>query len=139
MSGKSKYQIVGIDTNIFIYYFQQHYQFGSIAKKILQTVTEEKSKTITSIISLMELLSFNVSRKVVKELQTEYLSFPNLQTFDVTQAIALEAARIRREYGYKAADTIQLATALHAKADVFITNDEGLQNFREIKIRILSN
>ncbi|SRR5260221_2615152 len=139
MSGKKIHQVAGIDTNIFIYYFQQHYQLGLLAKKFLQTVVLEKTKGITSIISLLELLSLKAPSESIEKLQTEYLGFPNLHMFDVTQPIAIEAARIRRAYGYRTADAIQLATALYAKATVFVTNDKRLQNFKELEVRLLSN
>lgn len=135
MSGKKI--TVAIDTNIFIYYFQQHYLFGNSSKKLLSSIEKEKSKTITSLITLIELLSFQAPEATIAKLQLEYVNFPNLLTIDVNYKIALEAARIRRVYGYKTADAIQLATALFAKADVFITNDKRLQKFKEIEVRSL--
>lgn len=130
---------VGIDTNVFIYYFQQHPQFGHKAKNIFQSVIRGEIKAITSMITLIELLSLGGSDKDIEKLKTIYLQTPNLKTFDITQGISIEAARIRRNYGYRIPDSIQLATSLYAKANVFITNDKRLQSFKEIKIRLLKD
>ena len=130
---------VGIDTNVFIYYFQQHPQFGHKAKNVFQSVTRGEIRAITSIITLIELLSLGGSDKDIEKLKTIYLQTPNLKTFDITQSISIEAARIRRNYGYRIPDSIQLATSLYAKASVFITNDKRLQSFKEIKIRLLKD
>lgn len=130
---------VGIDTNVFIYYFQQHPQFGYKAKNIFQSVTTGEIKAITSIVTLIELLSLGGPDEDIEKLKTVYLQTPNLKTFDITQTIGIEAARIRRNYGYRIPDSIQLATSLYAKASVFITNDKRLQGFKEIEIRLLKD
>ncbi len=128
---------MGIDTNIFIYYFQEHYEFGSAAKKIFQRLEKGEAKATTSIITLIELLSLKTTEENIEKLKNIYLRTPNLKTIDITQAIGIETARIRSKYGYRMADAIQLATALHLKVNVFITNDKRLQNFKEIEVRQL--
>ena len=48
--------------------------------------------------------------------------------------IARRAAEIRAEYrDFKAMDALQLAAAVHADCDVFLTNDKQLRQFRELK------
>lgn len=128
---------IGIDTNVFIYHFQGHPQFGPAAKKLITSLTNNKKKGITSVVTLIELLSLKVSDVDLKALETSYLEIPNLKTHDVNQRISIQAARIRREYGYRIADAIQLATALENKARFFITNDKGLKSFKELKVIVL--
>ena len=53
---------------------------------------------------------------------------------NVDRTITVEAARIRREYGFRLPDSIQLATALFGKANALITNDERLKKFKELKV-----
>ncbi len=130
-------KIIGLDTNIFIYYFQQHPQFGVPVKKIFVSLVEDKVKAITSIITLIELLALKIPETEVEKFKSLYLETPNLTTIDIHQTIGIEAARIRRVYGYRLPDAIQLATCLYAKTDKFITNDLRLKNFPELKIDII--
>lgn len=137
MSGMKKNNIIGLDTNIFIYYFQQHPQFGSSAKKIFVSLVEDELKAVTSIITLIELLSLRIPEKDVDKLKLLYLETPNLKTMSINQDIGIEAARIRRTYGYRIPDAMQLATSLYAKADKFITNDQKLKNFPELRVDLI--
>ena len=132
-----KAKIIGLDTNIFIYYFRQHPQFGPSVKKIFESLVADNVKAVTSNITLIELLSLKIPETEVDALKALYLETPNLTTIDVNQAIGIEAAIIRRVYGYRLPDAIQLATCLYAKADKFITNDLRLKNFPEVKVDII--
>ena len=137
MNGMKQAKIIGLDTNIFIYYFQGHPQFGASVKKIFESLVAANVKAITSSITLIELLSLKIPETEVDALKALYLETPNLTPIDVNQTIGIEAARIRREYGYRLPDAIQLATCLYAKADKFITNDLRLKNFPEVKMDII--
>ena len=48
------------------------------------------------------------------------------------------AAEVRREYGFRLPDSIQLATALHSKSQAFVTNDRRLKKFKELPAILLS-
>ena len=133
MSGM-KNKLIGLDTNIFIYQFQSHPQFGKKTQSIFFQLAANKVKAITSIITVTEVLAFKKSEDIVSELKNLLLEVPNLEMKEVSREIALEAARIRRKYGFRLPDALQLATALTEKADIFITNDIKLHGFKEIKI-----
>ena len=52
----------------------------------------------------------------------------------ISVVIAKIAAQIRAEYkGFKAMDAIQLATAYEKGCDVFLTNDNQLKQFRDMR------
>lgn len=93
---------------------------------------------ITSVLTLTELLSFKAPQHFIDLLEQELLFVPNLQMNEVTKAIAIEAAGIRREYRFRLADSIQLATAQEQKAEIFITNDQKLKQFKPLKILLLT-
>lgn len=56
---------------------------------------------------------------------------------EVNIEIAVRAAQIRAEYGFKSPDALQLAIAVHHSADYFLTNDKRLISFKELEIIIL--
>lgn len=131
----NKFSFIGIDTNIFIYYFNENPEFGKTAKYIIDNLSAGRIKAVTSEVAVIELLSHPVlSKKAAREMDKQFLEIPNLGIAEINHAIAIEAARIRREYGFRLPDSIQLATAVSAKAKVFITNDEGLKKFKELKV-----
>lgn len=133
-----KPKLIGIDTNIFIYYFQGNNSVGANAKRIFEGLISAKIKAVTSIITLMELLSLPSSKTNIEILKNHFLETPNLTIQDINQSIALEAARIRRVYKFSIPDAIQLATCLFHKADLFMTNDKKIKSFKELTVIIIS-
>lgn len=133
-----KDKLIGLDTNIFIYYFEENIGFGLQAKAIFESLSEKKSRGVTSIITLIELLSLPASEKDIEALKMNFLETPNLIIRDVNQTIGIDAARIRRKYSFCIPDSIQLATCLYQNANMFITNDERLKSFKEIPIILLN-
>lgn len=128
-----------LDTSIFIYYFEKHPQFGPLSKPIFEKLFTNKLRASTNIITLTELLSAPyLEEKSIQEISGIFCSLPNLTVYEVNREIAIEAANLRRKYHFKLGDSIQLATAIVSKAKSFITNDEGLKRFSELKIILLS-
>lgn len=138
MNQKLKTKLVSLDTNVFIYYFENDANLGTKAKLVFDKLTKNQLKAVTNITSLAELLSSpKLSKKAVIETKKLFLSVPNLEIYQVDEKIALKSAQIRREHGFRLLDAIQLATAMYAKAKVFITNDEGFKKFKELKVILL--
>lgn len=134
-----KIKLCGLDTNVFIYYFENNPKYGERAKLIFDKLTENRLKAVTNITSLAELLaSPKLTGEAVKETRSRFLSVPNLEIYLVDENIAIESAKIRRQYGFRLLDSIQLATAIEAGAKAFITNDDRLKKFKELKIILLN-
>lgn len=82
---------------------------------------------------------------------SDFFSFfhgPNLRTLGLTSAIRDRASAIRGNYTYPAispaqpkryglADSLHLATAIEFGCNVFLTNDNQLANFADIKVEVL--
>lgn len=131
--------VVGIDTNIFVYYFDNSSEFYNKAKNFFESAISNKTELVTSALTVAELLSFHAQEFEIDKLYDSLLELPGFKIYDVDKKIASDAARIRRKYSYSLPDAIQLATALHGKAETFITNDQKLKNFKELKTRLLKN
>lgn len=138
MNGTGNFKYIGLDSNLFIYNLEQHPQFVKYTDIIFNKLALNKLKAVTSIISLTEILSYPETAKVEIELINDFFNTPNTKIVDVDKNIAIMAAKIRREYGLRLGDAVQLATALVSKAKAFITNDQRLQKFKKIKIILLS-
>lgn len=133
-----KFKIFALDTNIFIYHFHRYPKFTELADNLFLYLEKRNIRVATSVISLIELLSFKAIDEKIKELKEAFNTTPNLAIYAVEDDIADRAAKIRRKYNFRLPDSIQLATALYSKAQVFITNDRGLKRFKELPIFLLS-
>lgn len=131
-------KLIAIDSNIFIYHFQAHPIYLPLTIKVFKAIEMKSSKAVTSILTLTEVLGYKQSAEIINQLQQAFEEVVNLSLIEVNKSIAKDAAKIRRDYDFKLADAIQLATAMYAKAKVFITNDEGFKKFKEIKVILLS-
>lgn len=64
----------------------------------------------------------------------EFTDACGIDLLSISVDIAKAAARIRADYpGFKAMDSLQLAVAIDAGCDVFLTNDKQLRQFRELR------
>lgn len=132
-----KFNLIALDTNIFIYHFHNYQRLSGLADEIFLDLAENKLKAVTSLITLVELLSLKAPEPEIHELKNAFYSAPNLSVLAFDQDSAIEAARIRREYKFRLPDSIQLATALIGKAEAFVTNDQRLTNFKKLPIVLL--
>lgn len=137
MSGIGNLKKLGLDSNLFIYHFERNPEFTPFTDKIFANHSEGINQSVTSVISVIEALAYPSPPKVIAEIKDAFLNFPNLEIINLNQELAYEAARLRREYSLRLPDSVQLATALKAKVEAFITNDFKLKNFEEVKVVLL--
>jgi len=138
---KLKGKIVGLDTMIFIYHFEENRVYSPLTFSIFESLEKGDFKGITSILTLLEILV--KPKKENNLLLTErykllFETFPNLQIKTLNENIAEIASGLRAGYNINTPDAIQIATSLEAKADIFITNDATLKKISEIKVLLLS-
>lgn len=139
MNGIGKFKSVSLDTNIFIYHFEENPEFTPYTAQIFEKIAQGEFRATTSVVSLIETLSYPSPPVVIRGITETFLNFPNLEIINVNQQIALEAAKIRRKYGFRMPDSIQLATALFAKSNAFVTNDARLKGFKRLPIILLKS
>lgn len=139
MSGNVNIDLLCLDTSLFIYFLEQNPKFYQTSEAYFSKLEKRTIKAVTTILTLTEILSYENLIIPEDKIITEFFSTPNLSVIEVNQEIAVEAARIRREYKFKLADSIQLATAKYSKAKAFITNDDRLKKFKELRIVLLTD
>lgn len=135
---------IALDSMVFIYLLERNEKYFPAVNIIFELFEKGKITGVTSIISPLEVLS---SPKLAPDQISLYRRFfkeeKNLITFELKWGIMELAADIRRNYGLRSPDAIQLATAKLGEANLFITNDEiykkviGAKDFP--KIRLLSS
>jgi len=59
---------------------------------------------------------------------------PGIELFDITAAIAEQAAQLRAKYNLRTPDAIQVAACIELGAEYFLTNDNRLKLVKEINV-----
>ena len=137
MNGILKFKLVSLDSNIFIHLFEENPEFIKNCQFIFNSLDQGKLKAVTSIISVIEALSYPSPPLVLRSIQEGFKNISNLRILDAGYDIGIEAAKIRREYGFRLPDAIQLATAKITRAKAFLTNDQKLKSFKALKVILL--
>jgi predicted nucleic acid-binding protein len=75
--------------------------------------------------------------KAVEEYKFVLQTFPNLKLQSVDAVVSEKAAEIRATYNLRTPDAIQLASAITANAEAFLTNDHRLKRIKGIRIIVL--
>ncbi|MDO9256713.1 MAG: type II toxin-antitoxin system VapC family toxin [Bacteroidales bacterium] len=137
---KLKSKTVFLDTAPLIYYIEENRNYSSILNKLFLANSKGEFLFQTSVITLLEVLVLPMrenEQQLVEEYQNILCNSPSIEIIDLTIDIAIKAASLRAKYGLKTPDSIQVATALNASSEFFLTNDIRLKAISEIEILIL--
>lgn len=132
-------KVLALDTNIFIYHFEENPAYAAFTGNLFRRIESGLSRAVTSALTLHEILTG--ARKVgdarLVSLYRDLVgSFPNLAIVPFDAEVADISSDLRVRYGLRTPDAIQVATAIHQRADAFVTNDEGLKRVKEIRITL---
>ena len=135
-----KISSVTLDSMIFLYLFEEDKRFIKKIKPLFENIENGRLKALTSIISPLEVLSAPKLEKV-PEKRTAFRRFfqktPNLVVQALSWEVMEKAAEMRRRhFSLRTPDSIQLATAVVTKSQLFITNDEKLKKLRIMNLTI---
>lgn len=132
---------IAFDSSVLIHHANAHKRMGPRAKKALASVALGKDRGMISVVTVTEVLSLgkkNIqSDKEFAVLQRWLVGLTNLSIVEINTTMAIEAARMRINYGFKTPDALNLACAAEAGADVFVTGDKKLLKCEEIKVKLL--
>jgi len=132
--------IVGLDTSPFIYYVEANPAYTPIIDPFFDALDRGELRVVTSIITVLE-TEVRPMRDGDAALVARYdellLETLHIDTREVTTAVAREATRLRARYNLRTPDALQIATALHAGANAFLTNDQRLAIVPDITVLVL--
>ena len=129
---------IGLDTNVIIYYIEEHPVFLKKVEPLIDRIVEGKAIGITSYVTLLELLVKPIKEErfdLVEQYKTILMT--QLEMVPLDESVSLRAAELRAKYGIKTPDAIQLASVISKNGDVFITNDDRLDAVEEINVLTL--
>lgn len=133
MSGKLAFW----DTNIFIYLIEENPLYLNQVYKLLDFLEKNEYEIITSTLTLGEILTKPYKDNRLDLVETYKAFFSEMELIELNSEIASLFAKIRADYKIKTPDAVQLASAVYAKADLFVTNDDGLNRFKSEGCRVV--
>jgi predicted nucleic acid-binding protein len=138
----SGHRRIALDTNLFIYLFEDPGRRGDLAEQVLDAADAAGVRLIVSALSVGEVAVGPVLAD--DETQAERYadaigSIPRLDIVPVSADLAVDATVLRGRHRLSMIDAIHLATARQAGATVLVTNDRRLPPLRDVEVVILDD
>jgi predicted nucleic acid-binding protein len=131
-----------LDTVIVIYAVEKNPTYVARAEYILTKIDDGSMRASTSVVTLTEVL-IQPQRKQHQALARAYLDVltksKNLETLPIDVLTAVKAAELRAQYNLRTPNAWQLAAAVQAGCQVFLTNDRTLQRITAIRVLVLDD
>ncbi len=131
-----------LDTAPVIYLVEQKEPFWQLAKPIFDRIDDGQLMAVTSAITVAECLYYpykNDQTYLVEAFSQRLIYGRNVMYMPITAVIAQQSAALRAEYNLHLADALQIATALEAGCDLFLTNDRQLNRIDALSIIVLED
>ena len=130
-----------LDTPPVIYFVKTHAQYDALVTEVFQRINEGWIIGVTSVITVTEVLVLPLKQGNTA-LASEYWDLltnsANMQLISIDPETAKVAADLRARYNLRTPDALQLAAAIRAGCEAFLTNDATLKKVTELKVLVLS-
>ncbi|MDF5723561.1 MAG: PIN domain-containing protein [Rhizonema sp. PD37] len=128
-----------LDTAPVIYFVERNPRFVDFVDPIFERL-EADITPVASPITLSECLVGALRLELVdlEQAFVDVLLNNEVVFVKIEAAIARAAARIRVRYNLQLPDALQIASALTAGCEAFLTNDEALKRVTELRILVVS-
>ena len=134
-------QRIFIDTAPFIYFFEQHTDFGAVVTRLLDSIYDSDAEMISSLITYIEITTLPAKQgehALVARYRSFFTNSERLWLQPIDLMVAEEAVRFRSKYGLRTPDALQWAAATVANADIIVTNDSRWQRIHDIPVALIN-
>jgi predicted nucleic acid-binding protein len=128
---------VFLDSAPLIYFIEGHSACQSILSDLFDFNDKGGFFFVTSSVTLLEVLVKPLregQNAIAEQYRNILTTAAGIELFDITTAIAEQAAQLRARYNIKTPDAIQIATSIEIGANYFLTNDNRLKAVSEITV-----
>jgi len=129
MSGKKAF----LDTNLFIYLIKENSKYLDKIYKLFDFLEKNNYQVITSTLTFGEILTKSYKDKRLDLIKSYRKLFRDIDMVELNMEIAEFFAKFRAKYNIKTPDSIQLASAIYTKCELFITNVKNFVKFKSVK------
>ena len=132
-----------LDTAPVIYFVEQHPEYFHLSLEVFEQLQNTSLIGVVSPITLAECL-VQPYRLKQTELQQAFIELmtenDNIEFVGfINETIAIEAAQIRSRYNLQLPDALQIAVALNAECEAFLTNDITFKRITELRVLVLND
>ena len=131
---------LGFDTAPFIYLVERHPTYVGIVREVVRRVDAGTMAGYSSVVTLTEVLTLPKrlgNTAVEQAYRNILLRSRHFALMSIDPAIAEQAAALRAQYTLRTPDALQLATALYAGCQGFLTNDAALTRVTSLRVLVL--
>jgi predicted nucleic acid-binding protein len=135
-------KIVGLDTTPLIYFVEENPTYLATVRPFFEAMDRSEFSAVTSVVTLLEVLVHPFRRgdtRLAQQYRDILLNAGGLTTIGLSADISEGAARLRATHNMRTPDAIQIATAMHAGASFFLTNDIRLASIPYLKVLVLDD
>jgi len=128
---------LGLDSSIFIYYIEENPQYIAALDPVFDALTEGRLKAVTSALTLLETLVVPLragNEVLARQYQRFLMRSAGLLLVPLDFGILRAAAHVRATARLKTPDALQVASALSAGCDIFLTNDSRIPSLSGLHI-----
>ena len=131
---------LGFDTSPFIYLVERNPTYLKLCREVFRRVDTGAFLGFTSVVTLTEVLvvPLRVGNKTVENKYRDLLRHGrNVSMLPINLAVAETAADLRARYNLRTPEALQMAAAIEAGCQAFLTNDAGLKRVTELTVLTL--
>lgn len=133
---------VALDTQVFIYFIEEDEQYLPLVKPLFEAIDRNALIGATSGLTLMEVLvvPYRIGNFSLADRYEALLTRSRgLRFIDIDRPLLKAAARLRAAFRLKPPDAIQVAAAMVAHCQAFVTNDKRIPAMPGLKVVQLEN
>jgi len=131
-----------LDTAPVIYFVERNPEYLPYVRVVFEHIRDSLLTAVTSPVTLAECL-VRPYRLGQTELQQEFIDLmtgiEGIEFVGIDQTLALQAAQIRARYNLQLPDAFQIAVALAAGCEAFLTNDVIFRRVTELQVLVLDD
>jgi len=130
-----------LDTAPVIYFVEKNPDYLEKSQVVFSYIDEGRFTAVVSPITLSECLviPYHLEKAEVAQVFIDLLvNSDHVLFYPIDEITADKAADLRARYNLTLTDALQLATAIQAECNAFLTNDADLKRVSEIPIIVLS-
>jgi len=131
---------LGFDTSPFIYLVERHPTYVDVMREVVRRVDTGAIAGYSSVVTLTEALTLpkRLGNTTIEQAYRDILLHSrHFALLPIDAVIAEQAAGLRAQYTLRTPDALQIATALHAGCQGFLTNDMALKRVTNLQVLVL--
>ena len=131
---------VVIDTNVFIYLFEDDLRFGAVSEFIIEQVEKNVFQAVVTPITVAEIIIKPITMNrpdLADRCRSALRRFVNIVPVDIPYPVGELAGALKAKYGLPLPNMIQAAMAMQTDCPALITNDKTLSRLDEVDVHLL--